>query len=143
MKTLKFSLFLAILFACFSFFACDPINPPDPPDPPIDTVIVKVTLDLPIEVILTQVTVSVLHPSLKDGMSFVLTLENTKVFEFTFTGEEAKALIGETVTIGGTQQGHINGNTVNIKRDGTSRSLVVKKGLNEITMHFTVEYAYN
>lgn len=143
MKTLKFSFLLVILIALVSsFIACDPINPPEPPEPPVtvaDSVIVKVNFDILSNVDLGANIIYIRSSALKDGFVGKVSGGNERSTIFAFGGKEAKALIGATATFSASMEGRYNNHVAAITWTNPDVSLVLKKGLNEVTLHFTVE----
>lgn len=141
MKTLKFSFLLVILITlASSFIACDPINPPEPPDPPVtvaDSVVVNIIFDIDAGVTFGANMVYIKSPLLKDG--FAYKPSGDRIVTFKFTGADAKALIGTTVTFLVNVEGRYKNHIAIITWTNPDVSLVLKKGINEVTLHFNVE----
>lgn len=145
MKTLKFSLLLAILFACASFMSCDPINPPDPDpvDPPVvvaDSVVIKVTIVVPNGVVINDTQVNVWNSIFADGLQMKLFLDQELVKTIVYKNDQAKALIGKTCDFEAfIREGTYNGTGAKFDRiTPGKKTITIQKGLNQVSFDFKV-----
>jgi hypothetical protein len=143
MKTLKFSLFLAIIFACISFMACDPINPPnpDPQDPPVtvaDSVVIQVTIIVPTSVVVYDVQINVWNSIFTDGVQMKLFFDHGLVKTVVYKDTQAKALIGKTCDIEAfVREGTYNGTGAMFDRiTPGKKAITIQKGLNQASFDF-------
>jgi len=105
----------------------------------VDTVIIKVNFDLPSDVILSQIYGGVLSSVLKDGFVGQMSSSNIRSLTFIFVSDQATLLIGKSVTFGSNLQGRYQGLVGYFTCTNPDISLILKKGLNEVTLHFHIE----
>ncbi|MFZ4632166.1 MAG: hypothetical protein ACOYL8_03100 [Patescibacteria group bacterium] len=145
MKTLKFSCFLAIIFAFISLFSCcDPINPPDPkPDPKdtvavIDSVIIEAVYTLPTGSVINEAGILVTSSAFTSGYYQKSFYTDSRIFKLIFVSE-AKSLIGKECKVEGVVFSGKNsyGRVCNFQElGGGTRTVTIKKGINKVYFEF-------
>lgn len=145
MKTLRLSCLLAILFAFITLFTnCDPINPPDPkPDPKdtvavIDSVIIEITLIVPVGATIRKSTVAIINSIISENNSYKISLTNDKVIKMIFINE-AKSLIGKDCdVVAGIGEGtDPYGRVCSFDNvDAFRKTIRIQKGVNKVSFEF-------